>query len=293
MSIQLPGGLVTVLNLLGFSWPLADEDKLRESANAWRAFATTADDVRTNAAGVVRQMAQDNEGEDIDALVEYWSEFDGANGHLPNAAEAARLVAEVLDGLATVVEIAKGAVIVQLGITAAAIAATVGLGAAAALTLGRTVMQRVIIKELKEQGVEVLAKKLARRSKELFDPILRATRRKLDDVAERAANRLGARGPQPAFAGMTNVMTRGSGKAAATRAANVKKGIPPSKLGPSGKPKIHVKKHATKKQAKDAARNKGKGEPMHHPSPERGGPHYHPVDKDGKKIPGPHEEYPR
>jgi len=38
-----------------------------------------------------------------------------------------------------------------------------------------------------------------------------------------------------------------------------KKGIPKEELGPSGKPKVKVVKHPTKKQAKDAARNEGQG----------------------------------
>jgi len=71
------------------------------------------------------------------------------------------------------------------------------------------------------------------------------------------------------------------------------KGIPDSQIGPSGKPKIHVKKHSSKKKAKDAASQDGNGPPMHHPSPTTGGPHYHPTDANGEKIPGGnHHEYP-
>jgi RHS repeat-associated protein len=64
-------------------------------------------------------------------------------------------------------------------------------------------------------------------------------------------------------------------------------------IGPSGKPKIHQVDHATRKQAKDAARNAGKAAPTNHPSPTRGKPHFHPVDKAGQKIPGVHHNYPR
>lgn len=67
-----------------------------------------------------------------------------------------------------------------------------------------------------------------------------------------------------------------------------------NKLGPSGKPLIHVVKHPTRKRAKDAARNEGSGAPVHHPSPVRGGPHFHPSNADRTKQPGsPHHEYPR
>ena len=62
--------------------------------------------------------------------------------------------------------------------------------------------------------------------------------------------------------------------------------------GPSGKPVVHTKRHPTRKKAKDAARNKGKGPPICHPTPSKGDKHFHPTDREGKKIPGsPHEEY--
>ena len=71
-------------------------------------------------------------------------------------------------------------------------------------------------------------------------------------------------------------------------------GFPPlGRLGPSGKPMRHFIKHSTRKRAKDAARDAGKGPPMHHPSPRRGDSHYHPVEGKGRKIPGPHHEYPK
>ncbi|MFA5982401.1 MAG: RHS repeat-associated core domain-containing protein [Methylococcaceae bacterium] len=69
------------------------------------------------------------------------------------------------------------------------------------------------------------------------------------------------------------------------------KEVPKSALGPSGKPKIHNVDHPNRKSAKDAARNDGQGPPMHHPSLEVGGPHYHPTDADGNKIPGVHHNY--
>jgi hypothetical protein len=69
-------------------------------------------------------------------------------------------------------------------------------------------------------------------------------------------------------------------------------GAAAKKLGPSGKPMIHVKLHPSRKRAKDAARNEGKGCPVNHPSPKVGGPHYHATGADGNKQPGStHHEY--
>jgi RHS repeat-associated protein len=81
--------------------------------------------------------------------------------------------------------------------------------------------------------------------------------------------------------------------AAETRAKNVDKGIPESQLGPSGEPKIHNIDLPSKKAAKEAAQQAGSGPPMHHPSPAKGKPHFHPTDRAGNKIPGPHFNYPK
>jgi RHS repeat-associated protein len=42
------------------------------------------------------------------------------------------------------------------------------------------------------------------------------------------------------------------------------------KIGPSGKPVIHLIRHKSKKEACEAARHAGKGKPMHHPHPKGG-----------------------
>jgi hypothetical protein len=61
------------------------------------------------------------------------------------------------------------------------------------------------------------------------------------------------------------------------------------KLGPSGKPARHSKQHSTRKAAKDAARQEGKGAPEEH----GGDGHFHPTDKNGEKLPNEtHHEYP-
>lgn len=65
-------------------------------------------------------------------------------------------------------------------------------------------------------------------------------------------------GPGGAVAGPLGVATKGAtivekGGAAAERAKNLAKGVPESRLGPSGKPKVHTVEHSTRKGAKEAA----------------------------------------
>ncbi|MCI0424200.1 MAG: hypothetical protein L0312_34170, partial [Acidobacteria bacterium] len=85
----------------------------------------------------------------------------------------------------------------------------------------------------------------------------------------------------------------------AARAKNLadaeKKGIPKDQLGPSGKPKVHTVNHPTKKRAEDAARADGQGKPAKDTRPKKGGPHFHPTNKDGTRKKGKqnvHHEYP-
>ena len=86
---------------------------------------------------------------------------------------------------------------------------------------------------------------------------------------------------------------QGGGKGGQGQGRGGQKPKPQPGQGPSGKPKIHIKRHPTVKRAKDAARNEGKRAPVKHPSPKRGDPHFHPTDETGRKIPGgTHQVYP-
>ncbi len=58
-----------------------------------------------------------------------------------------------------------------------------------------------------------------------------------------------------------------------------------NKIGPSGKPQINTVQKSSRKAAKDAARNAGKGSPVLHNNPVKGNSHFHPTDGKGKKIP--------
>ena len=77
------------------------------------------------------------------------------------------------------------------------------------------------------------------------------------------------------------------------RQKNIAKGVPASALGPSGKPKIHTTDLPNRKAAQDAAKSAGAGTPMEHPPNDVQPPHFHPTDKKGNKIPGPHYNYPK
>ncbi len=80
------------------------------------------------------------------------------------------------------------------------------------------------------------------------------------------------------------------------RQKNIAKGIDPKDLGPSGKPKVHTVDHASRKDAKDAARNAGRSntDPESHPSDKGQPAHFHST-RDGEKLEGKdnvHHNYP-
>jgi len=56
-----------------------------------------------------------------------------------------------------------------------------------------------------------------------------------------------------------------------------------NKIGPIGSPQVNTVNHPSQKATKDAARNEGKGSPVKHNNPQKGGSHYHSTDKNGNK----------
>jgi hypothetical protein len=182
MSVTLPGELVWALNLLGFNWPEADEDRLRECARHWRDFSAEMGSVLADADRVAAQVTAENTGRSIDDFGRYWRGIGGSGGHLAEAQEAASLAADCLDAFALVIEGLKVAVVAQLVIfvaefTADQLAApeTLGLseGAAAAeVAVTRSIMRALIDDGIRETTRLVL-QQLRSRAREIFMQMLK------------------------------------------------------------------------------------------------------------------------
>ncbi|GGZ39308.1 nucleic acid/nucleotide deaminase domain-containing protein [Streptomyces poonensis] len=161
MGVTLPGYLDEALDLIGVSWPNVDEDDYREMATAMREFADDVDDGAGEAHKAISDLIGSNEGLAIQALEKHWGKV--KDTHLQNLAEAGRMAATALDGVAVLIEGAKLAAIAQLGILAAEIAAAVAaspvtlglstLGGLAATQATRIAVKR-IFKEVCEQVAE-------------------------------------------------------------------------------------------------------------------------------------------
>ncbi|WP_063856826.1 nucleic acid/nucleotide deaminase domain-containing protein [Streptomyces cyaneogriseus] len=163
MGVTLPSYLDEALDLIGVSWPNIDEDDYREMAQAMREFADDIDDGAAEAHKAVTELIGANEGLAIQALEKHWGKV--KDTHLQNLAEAGRMAATALDGVAVLIEGAKLAAIAQLGILAAEIAAAVAaspvtLGLSALGGLAATQATRIAVKKIFQEVCERVAEEV-------------------------------------------------------------------------------------------------------------------------------------
>lgn len=162
MGVVLPGWADEILDIIGVSWPNVDEDDYREMATALREFADDIDDGADEAHQVIQSLVGSAGGsQGVAALNAHWGKINGK--HLKGLAECGRFAGTAMDGVAVLIEGAKIAAIVQLGILAAEVIAaqaaapfTFGLSELGALagTQATRVAVRRIIKEVCQQVVE-------------------------------------------------------------------------------------------------------------------------------------------
>ncbi|GAA2519165.1 PE-PGRS family protein [Streptomyces longisporus] len=156
MSLTLPSELVWVLDLLGYSWPEADEQALHDVAEAWRAFGKDLETIQTDGDGFARTILASNAGTAVDEFTKGWGAYTGAGGqdsYIPDARTACEVIALAFDAAAIAVLTAKLAVIAQLvalavEIIAAQAAAPFTFGLSEVGALGATQATRVIVREL-------------------------------------------------------------------------------------------------------------------------------------------------
>ncbi|MGP4002870.1 WXG100-like domain-containing protein [Streptomyces sp. 8N706] len=165
MGVVVPGWADEVLDLIGVSWPNVDEDDYREMAVAMREFAGDIDDGAAEAHNAVQCLVSaGGGGAATEALNAHWGKV--KDTHLTNLAESGRLAAAALDGVAMLIEGAKLAAIVQFGILAAEIAATVAaapftlglstLGGLAATQATRTIVRKIFQEVCQEVASQVV-----------------------------------------------------------------------------------------------------------------------------------------
>ncbi|WP_258018299.1 toxin glutamine deamidase domain-containing protein [Streptomyces noursei] len=189
---MLPDALEWVLEMLGFNWPTADEDKLRESAQQWRNFASGVEELQQRGVTAAGNVVSQNSGDSIDGFNTTWEKFNGGSGsgYFADARTAAETIAVALDVAAGLVIGMKVAVIAQLAILAAEIIAaqaaapfTFGLseiGVAAATAATRAIVRKII----KEAAKQVLDAALETAK----EPAVSALQAMISDVIAQSVN---------------------------------------------------------------------------------------------------------
>lgn len=145
MGLQLPGELRSLLGILGYGWPEADETKLFAMGQAWIEFSGTLQQGVQQAGSEAVGVWSANRGADIDAFRQWWSGEDGPVSSLSDGATAAVLTGTGLIICGMIVLALKISVIVQLVVLAIQIAQAI---ATAALTFGASLLQIPIFQQI-------------------------------------------------------------------------------------------------------------------------------------------------
>ncbi|GAA1370519.1 WXG100-like domain-containing protein [Streptomyces beijiangensis] len=192
MSLMLPGEIAWVLGLLGYEWPEADEDKIVQTADAWRAFGAEVgrlEEAGMTAAGAIRAA---NSGDATEAFDKEWQKYAG-DGYLGDAKFMAETLAIALDVVAVNVVISKVTVIAQLvalafEIAAAQAAAPFTFGLSEAGAVGATQITRVIVRRVLDELEKVIVETITKTLKEASLQALKdMVKQAVTDAAKEAA----------------------------------------------------------------------------------------------------------
>ena len=109
MSIELPGEVAWLLNVIGVNWPAIDEDQVRVFAGHVRDFAGNIDATHQAASSTIRQMGSAYSGSSYEQLVATWARM--SNDHMRELVDACHTVATAVDVAADAIVAAKVAAI--------------------------------------------------------------------------------------------------------------------------------------------------------------------------------------
>jgi hypothetical protein len=145
MGLQLPGELVSILGMLGYTWPLADEEQLFQMGQSWLDFGGQLPAPVTVATDQAQGVWSQNTGKAVTAFQKSWTAPDAPAANLNDAATAATMVGVGLMVCAGIVLALKINVIIQLVLLAIEIAEAI---ATAVATFGASLAEIPIFKEI-------------------------------------------------------------------------------------------------------------------------------------------------
>src|SRR5690349_4801478 len=120
--MEIPGELRSLLGILGYNWPEADETALVEMGRAWMSFSDRLEAIVSDATSTATGVWTEHEGEAVAAFQAWWVDEDSPAKALLDGANAATLTGTGLMICGGIVLALKVAVLAQLAILAVQIA---------------------------------------------------------------------------------------------------------------------------------------------------------------------------
>lgn len=115
MGIELPAELAGIAARTGVKWPAADEDKMREAAQAWRDTGQKINALISEADTTARSALNTTQGAGADSARQHWGKFvQPDTGHLTRIAKGCAANADRLDHAANQIGQAKVAIVREL-----------------------------------------------------------------------------------------------------------------------------------------------------------------------------------
>jgi hypothetical protein len=145
VGMEIPGELRSLLGILGYNWPEADETALVEMGRAWMSFSDRLEAIVSDASSTAAEVWTGHEGEAVAAFQDWWAREDSPAKVLLDGANAATLTGTGLLICGGIVLALKVAVVAQLAILAVEIAQAV---ATAVPTFGASLAEIPIFQQL-------------------------------------------------------------------------------------------------------------------------------------------------
>lgn len=168
---DLPGPVVTFLNVLGIDWPYINEDQIFEFARLVREFGQAVEQTHRDATTTMSAFAEAYQGASTEVMKSGWAKLSAR--HVDEIVEGTRVLADALEVAAGFVIAQKAEAVVQLIAMAAefladqaAAVATFGLAEAAVpaiIAAGKALMETLkqqIVQAIVGEVIEAAAKPL-------------------------------------------------------------------------------------------------------------------------------------
>jgi uncharacterized membrane protein len=145
VGLEIPGELRSLLDILGYSWPEADETQLMAMGQSWIAFSGRLSGIVSDAESTASTVWSEHSGDAVTAFRTWWAREESPAKTLSDGANAATLTGTGLMICGALVLALKVAVVAQLVILAAEIAQAV---ATAVPTFGASLAEIPIFQQM-------------------------------------------------------------------------------------------------------------------------------------------------